>query len=133
MANNFKNPIKRGFTIVESIVAVYIFFVIIIFIFNIFPSVHKGLALSENTVFAAMLGDSVIDAFRSGTFSNITGSVGNIANISGIRDGRPFSITFTYDVLVQSISQDLKYVEVPVRWNEPSGGKQVVIDTRITN
>jgi len=67
---------KKGFTLIEVMVTLFLIVVMIISIFSVFPQTRKGLAHSEARVNAAILGRSILDNQRSLGFDFLTSLTG---------------------------------------------------------
>ena len=119
---------KRGFTIVESLVAIFLATLLTIFIFGNFTNTKRGLYHSENAVNASIVGQSVLnDARRTGfdTVTNLTGT----QTINGMENGRAAYQQYNYSLNVESVTPDKKMLWVTVTWSESGQTHKLVIET----
>ncbi|MBI2251927.1 MAG: hypothetical protein HYU63_04145, partial [Armatimonadetes bacterium] len=70
----------------------------------------------------------LIDETIKTGFDNMTSGSGS-RSLSGINNGAVFSQTMNYDVTVQALNNLQKMITASVTWNEPSGAKQVILQT----
>lgn len=128
---NIKNK-KRGFSLVETLVALALILVAVLVLMQIFPGVRKGMSLSENRYNATKFGGTLLDQLRKGSFDAITPSSGEF-DYQGINNGATFSQKFKYQISVENLAPAKKAVTAIVTWNEPSGQRQVKVETIIVN
>ena len=121
---------KRAFSLIESIVALSLILVVMIFVFNVFVITRKGIQLSENHANASTLGRSLLDEVRRAGFDKAVTTSGSQV-FAGSSDGNAFSQTVNWTRNVQDVDTNKKIVWVVVSWHEASGDKQVVIETVI--
>ena len=151
---------KRGFTLIESLVALVLLVLVIGFIFTIFTSTRQGMKLSENHANAAMIGKSKLNelsamVYETGMmyavgavnktgiemldlYDNRTGSV----FFEGYSNDRISMMRFEYqidiDTINSSIYQDQRSAGVTVRWADKAPSKQgqdksLIVETIMTD
>jgi len=123
---------QRGFTLIESLISLFIFVIAILFLFGVFSNLRHGEKLSEDHVNASMVGRALLAGAARGGFSAIAASNG-VYTLSGTDDGKPFSMAYNYTVNVQNVDADKKLVWVTLTWNDRSGSKNVTLETVYTN
>lgn len=136
---------KKGFTLVEALVAIVLILVLIVFVFTIFTAIRKGMSLSENHINAAILGRSILNEVYSIGAYNLDnlkdGTSKGTYSTYGYNNGNPFVMIFDYqiDVVTDSIYNDKKNVCVTVKWKESQKGvsedqyKQIILETIFTD
>jgi len=123
---------QRGFSLVESLISLFILVFAILFLLGVFSTLRRGEKLSEDRVSASMVGRALLAGAARGGFSAIAASSG-IYTLNGTDDGKPFSMAYNYTVNVQNVDADKKLVWVTLTWNDKSGGKNVTLETVYTN
>ncbi len=63
--------IRRGFTLLETIVTSFIVSMILIFVLNLFPAAMTAVRRSESEVQANLLATSLLEQFRAQTFADL--------------------------------------------------------------
>jgi type II secretory pathway pseudopilin PulG len=121
---------KRAFTIIESLVSLFLIIVTAITLLSVFSTSKKGLQLSDNHVNAASLGYSLLENARKNAFDNITPVSGKY-EYKGLNDNSQFSQNFSYDVKVETPETDQKRVWATVTWEEATGSKRITVETII--
>lgn len=121
----------KGFTLIETLISIFLLVIVIIFIFSVFAAAQKGLALSQTHTNAAFLGRHLLYETASSGFYNMTGSSG-IYTINGVENGQPYTQDIRYTVYVSPVDTDKKQAWVELGWSEKSGLKQVIIETLFT-
>ncbi|MCL5037090.1 MAG: prepilin-type N-terminal cleavage/methylation domain-containing protein [Chloroflexi bacterium] len=119
---------KKGFTLVESLVAIALLLLTLTIIFSLFTTTKKGLQLSESHVDAAFLGKTLLDDARKAGFGSVLPSTGSMT-FSGTNNGAPFTRIINYGVTVQTLDTDKKLVTATMTWKESNAGKKVVLET----
>lgn len=123
---------KKGFTLVETLVAMSLIFIMLVFIITLFTTVRKGFHLSENHVNAAFLGRTLLSDAQKTAFPSIISSFGT-KTFTGIDNNAPFSQKINYNLNVQTLDTDKKIVTAIMTWNESTGSKRVILETVIVN
>jgi len=122
---------NNGFSLIECLVAIFVIAVIILFVSNVFPYLYRGFQLSENHMYAAYLGRSLLEVARSSYFNTITPYSGNYI-CSGIKNSDSFSLKMDYSVGVDNIvPNEKKLVWVNIQWKEQGVKKNVTLETII--
>ena len=123
---------KKGFTLVESLVALALILLTLIIIFSLFTATRKGLHLSESHVDAAFSGKTLLDDARKAGFGSVLPSTGSMT-FSGTHNGAPFTRVIDYSVTVQTLDTDKKLVTATMTWKESNADKKVVLETIIVD
>lgn len=118
----------RGFSLVEVVVALALIGFLIVFVFTVFPSIHKGARLAENHASAAFLGQSLLNQERVRGFASAAGRSG-VASLPGTHDGHARQQQMNYQVDVESLDSFRKRVWVTVTWTDDLGARKVVVET----
>jgi type II secretory pathway pseudopilin PulG len=121
---------RKGFTIIESLIAIFLTVFISIFIFSFFTTVRQGMNLAENHSNASLIARSLLEDARRAGFDNVAASSG-VRTVNGLNDSRPFGQIFNYTISVQNVNPEKKAVWATVTWSEESHGKKVVLETII--
>lgn len=119
---------RKGFSLVEALVSLFLIVVTGIVLLNLFPTSRKGLQLSENRLNATALGSNILEDARMKKFDDINELKGNF-EYKGTDNDAPFSQRFDYILNVESINEDLKRVWVEVTWTETTGSKKATVET----
>ena len=119
---------QKGISLLETLMAMFLTILIVVFTFEVYPSIAKSLHILENHTYAASLANSVINDAKSTGFDNIVTSSGS-KKISGTRNGLPYSEEFNYTLNVQNADANKKVVWAEVTWNEAGKTKKVTIET----
>ena len=122
----------KGFTLVETVVALFILALLALFVTGVFPQLHRSVELSRGHSQAAHLGRSLLEAARRQEFPNLA-SWSGACSIPGEVAGRISTLEFTYAVDVVELAPGLKRVGAEVRWTTSSGGKRVDVQTEIAS
>lgn len=133
MANKGDNDMKNnkyGFTIIETMLSMSIIFVLWFTIFSLFSFVRQGLHLSETHYNAAFLGKSLLNDANSLPFNEVIPLSGS-QTLTGTYNGASFNQIISYNIFVEVIASNKKRVWAVMNWREPSGNKQVVLETII--
>jgi len=122
---------KRGFTLVETLVAIFLLVILLVFIFSIFSTTRQGMRLSENHTNAAFLGRKILNEMYSIGFDNMVSISKRTYSLQGVNEGNPWVMNFDYqvDVVTDSIYNDKKTVWVTMEWQEKKGKKHVTLET----
>lgn len=123
---------QRGFTLIESMVAVVLLVLLIGFIFTIFISTRRGLNLSENHTTATMLARSILNGLYGSGYDNIYSVSEETYSIYGINNGEFWEMKYKYSVQVlKDTPPNCKTVWVNVKWDKPNTVKQdqVIVET----
>jgi len=118
----------KGASLIETMISIFLVVLMIVFVFEGFSSVSRGLHNSENHVNAASIGSSLLNEAYAAGFDNVVGSTGRKI-ITGARNGRAFSRQFDYVVNVQNVDENKKFVWANISWKEGPKTKQVVVET----
>ena len=118
----------KGFTLVEALVSLGLLVLMVIVLVGIFPAVRGGLQLSEDHLNAASIARSLMEDLRQDGFGGIVGGSGS-RNLTGTKNGAPFSRTFNYTVNVQNLAEDKKLLWIVLNWQENGKSKQMVDET----
>lgn len=121
---------KQAFTLVEALISLGLLILLIIIIVGVFPSIKKGIQLSESSAHAASLARNVLENLRQDGFDALSNQSGS-RTVSGIKNGAPFTRTFDYTVNVQNQAGNKKLVWVTVSWQEAGGKARQLIDETI--
>ncbi len=122
----------KGFTLVETLVALFLLALLTIFVTGVFPQLHRSVELSRGHSQAAHLGRSLLEAARRQEFPNLA-SWSGACTIPGEVAGRVSALEFTYAVEIIELEPGLKRVGAEVRWNTSSGGKRIDVQTEIAD
>lgn len=122
--------LKRGFTIIEALIAIFLIVILLVSIFGMFASTRRSMQLSENHVKAAFFGQNLLENIRRFGFDNIspTPTTGTYT-FAGLDNGKPFSQLVNYSINVTNQDTDKKLVWVTLTWTEATGNKQVILET----
>lgn len=125
---------QKGFTLVETLVAIFLVVVLIGAVFSIFSSTRKGLSLSENHTNATMVGRSVLNELYNSGYANITSAPRKTVSLSGYNNGNRSAMNYDYTVDVQEdTTLHNKDVSVTVTWPESAvpgrQSKRVIVET----
>lgn len=130
--SGFTVGLSKAYTLLEVLVAVFVLVIFIVVVFDIFPVTRRALALSENHLNAAFLGNSLLEQARTAGFNNIAPTSGS-RTFSGTDNGNAWTQTIQYNVEVQSLSADKKRIWATMTWHDFTGDKQVVLETTIVD
>lgn len=123
---------RRGTTLVEVLVALFVLCLLFTLVFAVFPPAKEGLYIAEINANAAFLGESLLEQARSAGFSGVVPSSGS-QTFSGLDNGLSFTETVNYTVGVQSVNAGEKEVWAVMTWSEPSGSRQMILETILAN
>lgn len=123
---------QRGFSMVEALISIALILIAGFALIKLIPAAKMGLKLSENHVYAAYLGRSLINEAQMAGFNNIAPVTGTV-EYKGVNDGAPFSQVFSYKTELQTTDTDKKYLWATITWHETTGDKKVVLETIVVN
>ncbi len=119
---------KRGFTIIESLVAIFIALVLTVVVFGNFTNTRRGLSHSENAVNAAIVGKNVLNEARQVGFSDVSELTGS-QTVTGAESNRPSYRQYEYHLNVEEINPEKKRLWVDVTWSESGQPRRLVVET----
>jgi Tfp pilus assembly protein PilV len=119
---------SRGFSLAEAIISLLLIVIAGIVILGSFPTVRKGLQLSENRVNAAYLGRSLLDDMRRKGFDSAAALYG-VYDYNGSDNGAAFSQQFSYNVYMEQVNATKKRIWAEVSWQDATGGKRVIVES----
>lgn len=122
---------RRGFSILEAVVALGLIVMAALILVQVFPSSRKGLQLSESHVHASYAARSLLDEARRAGFDSVAPRGGDFTQ-QGIIDGAATTQAFLYSVDVANLDGERKLVWATVTWREATGSKKVVLETLLT-
>jgi prepilin-type N-terminal cleavage/methylation domain-containing protein len=121
----------RGFTLVETLVAIALLVILMVFILTMFSTTRQAMRLSENHTNAAFLGRMVLNEVYGAGFDNMVSTSKRTYSLQGVNEGNPWVMNFDYQVFVQadSVYNDKKTVWVTIEWQEKKDKKKVTVET----
>jgi type II secretory pathway pseudopilin PulG len=87
---------RRGFTLVEALVSIALIIITFTMIAGMFPTLKKGMDLSENRANAALLGRCILNELKSRGFDNIISTSNVQYTFFGIDNTKDRGSTSTY-------------------------------------
>lgn len=126
--------ISRGVTLAESILAVFLLSLIVLLIFNLYPTAMVSLRGSGQNLQANDVADSVMDEYQEKRFTSL---VAGPPTVLPKRPGRGTEFTPTveiFEVNRPNVDKDrIKGIRVTVTWVDHGQTKKLVRETLRTN
>jgi type II secretory pathway pseudopilin PulG len=126
---------KRGFSLVDLLVAFTIFSMALLATLTIFPASMQSIRKARMNTMATHLAQSALESVFNQSFATIANSAGSTTMTSTL-NGSQETVTFTTTITVNSLSSDLKDVSVRVSWSEDAAGSlshNVTLETYVVN
>lgn len=123
---------KRGFSIIEALVAIFVATILTIVVFGNFTNIRQGLNHSENTVNASIVGRNVLSDARRKGFSEIAEYSGT-QSVTGLESNRSSYRQYDYKLNFQAVSPDKKRLWVDVTWSESGKQRKLTVESLAVN
>lgn len=109
---------RRGFTILEMIIAAAIFAVAVVCLIGVFPVSARAAREAQGTLVAVNLAQRELEMARSASYSAITPRTSSYT-ISIDSNGVDERVTFSTSLEVTEVRPGLKLVKATVTWAQP--------------
>jgi len=130
---------KRGFSLVEVMVALALLCVAFMFLLSCVPLVASGIKSSENLKNATIVGNNIMERMRNTTFSQLKSVMkSGESYVSGATNGVVYSSQYLYDTSVSPVPEDsgeqsMENIVVTVTWKEKGKDKSIQFQTIVYN
>ncbi|MGV8122454.1 MAG: prepilin-type N-terminal cleavage/methylation domain-containing protein [Candidatus Xenobiia bacterium LiM19] len=130
---------KRGFSLIEVMVALALLCVAFMFLLSCVPLVASGIKSSENLKNATIVGNNIMERMRNTTFSQLKSVMKSGEScISGATNGVAYSSQYLYDTTVSPVPEDsgeqsMENIVVTVTWKEKGKDKSIKFQTIVYN
>lgn len=129
---------ENGFSLIEVMVALFVSFVVLMFVFGTFITTRKALQFTEDRTNALFLGHTLLNDARSQPLPPLTNP--NVctdfrngsSTFSGRDNGVPFSRVINFEVC-QSGEIGRRLVRSEMTWTEDDQKKSLTLETVITD
>jgi prepilin-type N-terminal cleavage/methylation domain-containing protein len=119
---------RSGFSLLEVMISMFLLTILGLFVFNLFPVIRRGMQFTENQIYAAYLGKSLLEQARASGFDALAPSSGS-QTLSGTDNGVLFTQTINYTVSINSVTTGEKRIFATMTWHEATGNRRMVIET----
>lgn len=137
---------ENGFSLIEVMVALFLLFMLLIFVFGTFITTRKALQFTEDRTNALFLGHSLLNDVRSLNYATLPAppanpnDCSNIMNgsrtFNGMDNGASFSRVINYNVCVPQavgIGAGGRLIRAIMTWTEDNQNKTLTMETLITD
>ncbi|MHC9544430.1 MAG: prepilin-type N-terminal cleavage/methylation domain-containing protein [Vulcanimicrobiota bacterium] len=130
---------KRGFTLIEVMVALALLCIAFMFLLSCIPLVASGIKSSENLKNATIVGSNIMERMRNTAFSQLKSVMkSGECSVSGVSNGVAYSTQYLYDTDVSAVPEDsgeqsMENVVVTVSWKEKGKDKSIKFQTIVYN
>ncbi|MEW6277115.1 MAG: prepilin-type N-terminal cleavage/methylation domain-containing protein [Candidatus Eremiobacterota bacterium] len=108
---------RRGFNLLEMIVATAVAALVLICLSPIWPATSRAIGVSRNRLAGLQVASQQLEESLGQGYAAMTDRTGSVTLTSTIR-GVPRTIRYDYGVVVTPVPPDLRSVLVRVRWTE---------------
>lgn len=130
---------KRGFSLIEVMVALALLCIAFMFLLSCIPLVASGIKSSENLKNATIVGSNIMERMRNTTFSQLKSVMkSGECSVSGATNGIAYSSQYLYNTDVYAVPEDsgeqsMENIVVTVTWKEKGKDKSVQFQTIVYN
>ena len=117
---------NKAFTLIETMVAIFLFIIVLIFIMSVFSTTQLGLSHSEKRIKAMLVARGILNNLSRLKTDEIASFSGDYL-IERVVNKKKAIDEFTYDVEV--IGTNKKTIKVTVEWREKHHTRSVVLQT----
>ena len=122
---------SRGESLIEILIAVFVFVTAFLMLLGVFPASNRAVARARNMNFATQVAERVMEDQVAQGYSGVTSNTGNVT-IQSINNGNNVTTVFSYSVAVTDVaSLNLKDVMVQVTWNQDDGVHTCRLETGV--
>ncbi|MEW6280461.1 MAG: hypothetical protein AB1758_17675 [Candidatus Eremiobacterota bacterium] len=123
---------RRGLTLMETVVSCFVLALVLIALFNIFPTSMYALKQGENQIVADQMAQSVLEVYRADSFEFLDANLGTVT----LADQKLGGVTFRSDLEIfnpPGTRDDLvKGLRVTVNWTFQGKIRNVVRETWVS-
>lgn len=122
---------KRGFSVIEVVVAFGLLAIMVSIFFNLIPSSTLATFRAENRLSASNLAQNQIETLRAASFDELASWDGKSETVT--RGSTKFTVTTSVSDIDKIKPDYLKLVKVKVGWVERSKNQQLTYELRVFN